>query len=184
MELSHAEALYEAGRSPEIWPYMPMWVKSLHDMHQLVREAVASREKGVEFPLVIIDRETSRVVGSTRLMDFSAAHRGVEIGWTWLSPETWRTRINTECKYLLLQHCFETLHVIRVQLKTDARNVRSQQAIERIGGIREGVLRHHRIMPDGHLRDSVYYSILIEEWRAVKAQLEGWLSAGAASDGV
>ncbi len=175
MEGSHVEALYEAGRSPEIWPYMPMRVRTLEDMRTLLEEALRARDRGTEFPFVIIERSLNRIVGSTRFLEITPAHRGIEIGWTWLSPDAWRTPINTECKYLLLRHCFETLGALRVQLKTDARNVRSQVAIERIGGVREGLLRHHRIMPDGYLRDSVYYSILIEEWPAVKARLEGWL---------
>jgi RimJ/RimL family protein N-acetyltransferase len=175
MESSHVAALYEAGRSPEIWPYMPMWIRTVDDMHRLVREALRARERGSEFPFVIIDQETGRIAGSTRFLEITPTHRGIEIGWTWLSPDAWRSSINTECKYLLLRHCFEVLGAIRVQLKTDARNVRSQTAIERIGGVREGVLRHHRIMPDGYLRDSVYYSILVEEWPAVKARLEGYL---------
>jgi len=175
MEVSHVEALYEAGRSPEIWPYMPMWVRTLEDMRKLLEEALRARDRGAEFPFAIIERSLNRIVGSTRFLEITPAHRGIEIGWTWLSPDVWRTLINTECKYLLLRHCFETLGALRVQLKTDARNVRSQVAIERIGGVREGLLRHHRIMPDGYLRDSVYYSILIGEWPAVKARLEGWL---------
>jgi N-acetyltransferase len=174
MDPSHVGALYEAGRSPEIWPYMPMSIQTAGDMQRLVREALSARERGTEFPFVIVDQERPRVVGSTRFLEIAPAHRGIEIGWTWLSPEVWRTSINTECKYLLLGHCFEVLGAIRVQLKTDARNVRSQTAIERLGAVREGVLRHHRIMPDGYLRDSVYYSILVEEWPAVKARLEGW----------
>ncbi len=181
MARSHADALFRAGRSPEIWPYMPIWVNTPEDMRRLVEEAVSAKEDGGELPFVIIDLGSGHVVGSTRLFEFSPAHRHVEIGWTWLAPEVWRTSINTECKYLLLRHCFETLHLIRVQLKTDTRNLQSQRAIERIGAVREGALRHHRIMPDGYLRDSVYYSILAEEWPAVKARLEGWLGKGAAT---
>ncbi|HLW60176.1 MAG TPA: GNAT family protein [bacterium] len=175
MEPAHAEPLFDAGRSDEIWTYMPMRIRTIDDMRRLVREALHAREGGSELPFVIVDRPAARVVGSTRFLEITPAHRGIEIGWTWLSPDVWRTSINTECKYLLLQHCFETLEAIRVQLKTDLRNVRSQQAIERIGGVREGVLRHHRIMPDGHLRDSVYFSILREEWPRAKSRLEGSL---------
>ncbi len=175
MDPSHVGALYEAGRSPEIWPYMPMSVHRADDMQRLVREALVARQRGTEFPFVIVDQERTRVVGSTRFLEITPAHRGIEIGWTWLSPEVWRTSINTECKCLLLRHCFEVLGAIRVQLKTDGRNVRSQTAIERLGAVREGVLRHHRIMPDGYLRDSVYYSILAEEWPAVRTRLDGYL---------
>lgn len=171
MEATHVDPLYEAGRSAEIWRYMPMRVETLDDMRRLVEEALRARERGTEFPFVIIDQQAAAIVGSTRFLEISPAHRGIEIGWTWLSPRAWRTAINTECKYLLLRHCFEALGAIRVQLKTDARNIRSQEAIERLGAIREGVLRHHRIMPDGYLRDSVYYSILAEEWPAVRARL-------------
>lgn len=175
MEMSHIPGLYEAGRAPEIWKYMPANPNSLDDMQDLVEDALRLRETGAEFPFVIIDQRTDRIVGSTRFLDIVPSHRNLEIGWTWCSPDVWRTRINTECKYLLLKHCFETLGAIRVQLKTDLRNERSQRAIERIGGIREGVLRHNRIMPDGYLRDTVYFSILMEEWPAVKSRFESWL---------
>ena len=175
MQPPHAAGLYEAGRAPEIWTYMPMQIRTLDDMRRLVDDALRAQRAGEELPFVIIDRETDQIVGSTRLMDVSVAHRGVEIGWTWLSQGAQRTRINTECKYLLLRHCFETLHALRVTLKTDLRNVRAQQAIERLGAVREGVLRRHRILPDGYVRDSVYYSIILEEWPAIKERLEGWL---------
>jgi len=114
-------------------------------------------------------------VGSTRFLNISIQNRNLEIGSTWLSPTVWRTRINTECKYLLLKHCFETLGTIRVQLKTDSRNVRSQRSIERLGAVKEGVLRNHMIMPDGYLRDSVVYSIIDKEWVQVKNKLESML---------
>ena len=175
MEPEHREPLFLAGSHPEIWTYLPVRVQTQAQMDNLIAEALRCRDAGTEFPFVIIDLATRRVVGSTRLMDIDHANRSLEIGWTWHSPEVWRTRINTECKYLLLRHCFETWGTIRVCLKTDARNERSQRAIERIGGVREGVMRHHRILPDGYRRDSVYYSILEAEWPAVKARLEGFL---------
>ena len=175
MEEAHLDGLCDAGRSPEIWPYMPMQIGGRDDMARLIRDALRARDQGAELPFVIRDRRSGRIVGSTRFLDITPAHRNVEIGWTWLDPAVWRTPVNTECKYLLTRHCFDTLEMIRVQLKTDARNTRSQRAIERLGAVREGVLRHHRIMPDGYLRDSVYYSILLEEWPAVRARLEGWL---------
>ncbi len=175
MDPAHTDGLFKAGRAAEIWEYMPMRVATPEDMARLLRDALRDRDEGREFPFVIIDRASGRIVGSTRFLEIALAHRGIEIGWTWLAPDVWRTPINTECKYLLLRHCFETLEMIRVQLKTDARNLRSQRAIERLGAAREGVLRHHRVMPDGYLRDSVYYSILAEEWPGVKARLEGVL---------
>jgi RimJ/RimL family protein N-acetyltransferase len=108
-------------------------------------------------------------------MDIQPQHRGLEIGGTWYAREHQRTGVNTECKYLLLRHAFEVLDCIRVQLKTDSRNEPSQRAIERIGAAREGVLRNHMLMPDGHFRHSVYYSIIDSEWPQVKARLEAMM---------
>ncbi|MDA8194226.1 MAG: GNAT family protein [Thermaerobacter sp.] len=172
MRESHVAGLFEAGRDPQIWTYMPMQVNTIDDMRRLVSDALSGRAKGSEFPFVIMDQQSDKIVGSTRFLDISISHRHAEIGWTWLAPHVWRTRINTECKYLLLRHGFETLDLIRVQLKTDRRNLTSQQAIERIGGQKEGILRKHRIMPNGYIRDSVYYSILDEEWPLVKTRLQ------------
>ncbi|CAM3463548.1 MULTISPECIES: GNAT family N-acetyltransferase [Saccharibacillus] len=172
MEERHAEALFEAGRDPSIWTYMPMSIRSPEHMRELVRQALAAKKDGSEFPYVIVDRESGEVVGSTRFLAVSRPNRSLEIGWTWLSPAVWRTSVNTECKFLLLRHAFETLGAIRVQIKTDRRNLRSQQAIERLGATKEGVLRKHVILHDGYVRDSVFYAILDEEWAAVKSGLE------------
>jgi RimJ/RimL family protein N-acetyltransferase len=121
---------------------------------------------------------TGRAIGSTRFGDISPADGRLEIGWTWIAPSHRRTAANTEAKLLQLTYAFEELAATRVALKTDARNEASQRAIERIGGVREGVLRHHMRLPDGHLRDTVYYSILADEWPAAKARLEGRLQRG------
>ncbi|MGY3717353.1 GNAT family N-acetyltransferase [Sutcliffiella cohnii] len=175
MEIHHVQELFEAGNNPSIWPYMSMNVQSMEDMNNLVTGALQARGQGSEFPFVIIDKDSGKIVGSTRFLNISIPNRNLEIGWTWLSPTVWRTRINTECKYLLLKHCFETLGTIRVQIKTDSRNVRSQQAIERIGGVKEGVHRNHMIMHDGYFRDTVFYSIIDKEWLQVKSNLESML---------
>lgn len=172
LELRHIDQLYEAASDPAVWTYMPMRIQTADDMLALVTDALAARQSGHEFPFVIIDQQKGKVVGSTRFLDISPANRSLEIGWTWLAPAAWRTSINTEAKYLLLRHCFESLRTIRVQFKTDSRNTRSQQAIERIGGVREGVLRRHRILQNGYIRDSVYYSIIDQEWPTVKTALE------------
>lgn len=175
MEVYHEQELLDAGNNPDIWAYMPMKVQSIEDMKHLVDGALQARGHGSEFPFVIIDKDSGKIVGSTRFLNISIPNRNLEIGSTWLSPTVWRTRINTECKYLLLKHCFEILGTIRVQLKTDSRNVRSQQAIERLGAVKEGVLRNHMIMPDGYLRDSVFYSVIDREWEQVKEKLESML---------
>ena len=137
-----------------------------------ILKSQATAATGAEVPFAIVLNETNRAVGSTRYMDIRPDHRGLEIGWTWLAPEVQRTRVNTETKYLLLRHAFEGLGAIRVQLKTDARNLRSQRAIERLGGVMEGVHRRHMQMHDGHIRDTVYYSILDTEWPTVKSKIE------------
>lgn len=172
----HLPDLLEAAQSRQIWAYMPTNLQTVESLQKWHSDALRAQAAGTEQVFTIIDKETGKAVGSTRFMDISAPNWALEIGWTWLAPDVWRTRINTECKYLLLKHCFETLSAIRVQLKTDSRNLRSQKAMERLGSVREGVLRRHRILPDGYVRDSVYYSILPEEWAEVKARLERFLA--------
>ncbi len=121
-------------------------------------------------------RVDERAVGATGYNQIFHADCAVEIGGTWLHPSVWRTAINTECKYLMLRHAFESLGCTRVQLKTDARNLRSQRAIERLGAVKEAVLRKHMITRGGFVRDSFVYSILDREWHAVKSRLEGFLN--------
>ena len=141
-------------------------------MRNWVLDILSRAEKGTDLPFVAIHLASGRAAGATRYLNIMPQDRGLEIGGTWYGPEFQRTVVNTECKYLLLHHAFETLGCIRVQLKTDLRNERSQKAIERIGAVKEGVLRNHMILPDGHIRHSVYYSILDTEWPEVKKRLE------------
>ncbi|MEW5720283.1 MAG: GNAT family protein, partial [Chloroflexota bacterium] len=137
----------------------------------------AQMEQGTSVAFVIVRRSDERAVGMTAYLDIHAKDRWLEIGGTWLTPDAQRTAINAECKYLLLRHAFETLGCVRVQLKTDARNVRSQRAIERLGAVKEGVLRKHMLTRGGYQRDTVMYSIVDTEWRAVKARLEEFLKS-------
>jgi RimJ/RimL family protein N-acetyltransferase len=130
---------------------------------------------GNDLPLATIDLITNKAIGATRFMDIQRVHRGVEIGGSWLGAAYRRTAANTEAKYLMLSHAFETWGCIRVQIKADLRNERSQRAIERLGAVKEGVIRKNMIMPDGYQRSSVYYSILDDEWPGVKARLEHML---------
>jgi N-acetyltransferase len=125
-----------------------------------------------------VDAATNRAVGSTRFGDIAPEHGRVEIGWTWIAPSHQRTAANTEAKLLQLTYAFDELGATRVALKTDGRNLRSQAAIERLGAVREGVLRRHIRMPDGFMRDTVYFSILADEWPAAKARLEKRLRDG------
>jgi RimJ/RimL family protein N-acetyltransferase len=172
MEAGHSEALYEAGRYPEIWALTQGRIFSHDDAREYIRKAL---ESAGTLSFIIIQRASGKIVGSTRFYDISLPNKSLEIGSTWLTPAVWRTVVNTECKFLLLKHCFETLGTIRVQLKTDSRNTRSQRAIERLGASKEGVLRNHMILPDGYIRDSVYYSIIDREWPEVKLNLERFI---------
>jgi RimJ/RimL family protein N-acetyltransferase len=159
-------------------PYLD-WFQTIDDARTYVRTALDGQKEGITLPFVIFDRETGQIVGTTRYADISPEHRSLEIGWTWYHPSVWRSRVNTECKYLLLRHGFETLGTVRIQLKTDLRNERSQKAITRLGAVREGVLRNHRIMKDGYVRHTVMFSIMDSEWPDVKQRLEQFIKNGA-----
>lgn len=170
----HAEGLLAAGRDEDIWTYMPAPVcASLETVKTWIADALRAREAGSDVPYATVRRVDGRIVGSTRFLDIRRAHRGLEIGWTWLAPEARRTPINTEAKYLMLRQAFEVWGALRVQLKTDARNERSRAAIARIGGVFEGVLRKQMVRAhDGYQRDSAMFSITDAEWPAAKARLE------------
>jgi N-acetyltransferase len=143
-----------------------------------LQEALDGMAEGRYVAWATVDRASGRAVGSTRFGDISPRDARVEIGWTWITPAYQRTAINTEAKLLQLRYAFDELGAGRVALKTDARNLRSQRAIERLGAVREGVLRRHMRMPDGHVRDTVYYSILADEWPALRASLQERLRRG------
>ena len=175
LEERHAADLYVAGASLEIWTYMSRGrgvFTSVEDTVELIRGAHKDAKELSQIPFAIINLEKGKAVGSTRYMDISRPDWRVEIGWTWLAVSEWRTPINTECKYLLLKHAFETLHCVRLQIKTDLRNVQSQKAIERLGAVKEGVLRQQMLRHDGYVRDTVMYSIIEAEWGEVKQRLE------------
>ncbi len=172
----HVPALAQAGSDPGIWQYMRYGLVDTEDkMRILVQYLLRQQAKGTDLPFTVFHLAGQCAVGMTRYMDIRLDDRALEIGGTWYAPAYQHTTVNTECKYLLLRHAFEDLDCIRVQFKTDLRNERSQRAIERLGAVREGVLRDHMILPDGTVRSSVYYSILASEWLAVKTRLEGFL---------
>jgi RimJ/RimL family protein N-acetyltransferase len=173
---AHISGLAEIGVGQDFWDFMLYGnMNTEADMANWVRDILSRAEKGTDLPFAVIHLASGRIAGATRYLNIMPKDRGLEIGGTWYGLEFQRTVVNTECKYLLLQHAFETLGCIRVQLKTDSRNVRSQRAIERIGAKKEGVLRNHMILPDGRYRDSVYYSIIDKEWPEVKTRLEAML---------
>jgi RimJ/RimL family protein N-acetyltransferase len=174
---AHADGLLQAAQHEEIWAWMSATPTSMAALREWLAAAFRAQAAGLEYAFTVVRMEDGRVLGSTRYMEVQAAHRGLEIGWTWYEPAVWGTLVNPEAKYLLLRHAFESWGAIRVQLKTDLRNLRSQAAIARLGAVREGVLRQHRIRRDGTRRDSVMFSIIDREWPAVKAGLEGRLNA-------
>ncbi len=177
LDSRHAADLFAAGRDEEIWRYMPRPAFcDAADVASWIAETLQAAANGSEIPFAIVDRASGRAAGSTRFLDIQRAHSSLEIGWTWLAKAHQRTRMNTECKYLLLRHAFEDLGAIRVQLKTDGRNLQSQRAIERLGAVREGTLRKQRRLWDGYVRDTVYFSVLDDEWPLVKQRLEEFLA--------
>lgn len=155
----------------QIWAYLISKMDSVQDMQQYVQKAIKGYGRGTQIPFVVVDQQTNKIVGSTRLYNISVEDKTVELGQTWYHPSVQRTSINTECKYMLLQYAFEKLHMLRVQIKTDVRNEKAQRAIERLGAVKEGVLRNERKLPSGYVRDAVVYSIISGEWSGVKEQL-------------
>lgn len=173
LSMAHVPDLVLAGSDPSIWEFMVYGnLSGTSAMCAWVEMLTQLQGAGSDLPFAVIHQDSGKAIGATRYLEIRPEHRSVEIGGTWYGTAYQRTAVNTESKYLLLKHAFEDLGCVRVQFKTDLRNVRSQKAIERIGAVREGVLRQHMITPTGYLRDSVYYSILDKEWPAVKTRLE------------
>jgi RimJ/RimL family protein N-acetyltransferase len=175
----HVAGMAEVGLDEELWNWIPTPVRTAPEMAAYVDAALKEQERGVSLPFALVEKSTGRPIGSTRYGNIDRVHYRVEIGWTWVAPAWQRTAVNTEAKYLLLRHAFETLGCIRVELKTDSLNERSRAAILRIGAREEGIFRNHMITASGRLRHSAYYSIIDSEWPAVKARLESLLDSRA-----
>jgi len=170
----HVELFWQAAKNDldNIFQWIPYRMQAREDFERVVEKAFAEQERGESVVLTTVERGSERVIGSTRFMNIDRVNRRVEIGSTWIAPAWHRTAVNTEAKYLMLRHAFEVWQCIRVELKTDALNQRSRNAILRIGAKEEGTLRRHVITWTGRVRDSVYFSILDSEWPEVKATLE------------
>ena len=175
LTLQHVAGLAEIGLDDDLWKWIPTSVRTPEEMVAYVQTALNERANGSGLPFALIERAGGRTVGSTRYANIERMHYRLEIGWTWVAREWQRTAINTEAKYLLLRHAFETLKCIRVELKTDSLNARSRAAILRIGAREEGTFRNHMITASGRVRHSVYFSIIDSEWPDVKAALEAKL---------
>ncbi|MGH9451737.1 MAG: GNAT family N-acetyltransferase [Terriglobia bacterium] len=172
LTLDHAEALIEFGLNEDLWRYRPDMVTTPAGMRAYIRRVLEKQSQGSEVGFAVVERASGRVCASTRYLNIDVENHGVEIGGTFVDPRWQRTFINTETKYLLLRHAFETWGCIRVCLKTDSLNEQSRRAILRLGAKEEGTLRNHMMMPGGRIRHSVYFSIIDTEWPAAKAHLE------------
>jgi N-acetyltransferase len=170
----HVEAFWDAAKDAldDIFQWIPYRMKSKEDFQHVVDKAMAEQERGGSMVFATVERSSGRVIGSTRFMNIDRVNRHVEIGSTWIAPAWQRSAVNTEAKYLMLRHAFEVWQCMRVELKTDALNQRSRNAILRIGAKEEGILRKLLITWTGRVRDTVYFSILDTEWPEVKARLE------------
>jgi N-acetyltransferase len=172
LDRRHLTDLTEAGNEEQIWEFMRYGlVNNEEKMLQMIEMLLEHQAQGTDLPFTVLLQSSGKAIGMTRYMNIEVQNRALEIGGTWYAADYQRTGVNTECKYLLFQYAFEQLGCLRVQIKTDLRNVRSQRAIERLGAVREGVLRNHMVLPDGIVRSSVYYSVLAREWPEIKQHL-------------
>jgi RimJ/RimL family protein N-acetyltransferase len=180
LALTHVDALAAVGLDPDLWTWTTTSLRTPDEMREYVQSAIDDRAAGRALPFATIERATGTAIGCTRFANISTSDKRLEIGWTWVAGPWQRSPVNTEAKLLMLRHAFEALGCIRVELKTDRLNERSRNAIKRIGGVEEGILRQHMITASGRLRDTVYYSILDSEWPVVRDRLEARLHSGTA----
>jgi len=176
----HADLFWDVAKNDleDVFRWIPYAMKTREDFGKLLDKALAEQDRGESVVFATVERSSGRTIGSTRFMNIDRANKRVEIGSTWIAPAWQRTAVNTEAKYLMLRYAFEVWGCIRVELKTDALNQKSRNAILRIGAKEEGTLRRHLVTCTGRVRDTVYFSILDNEWADVKARLEARLSAG------
>jgi RimJ/RimL family protein N-acetyltransferase len=174
---SHHAGLTAVGLGEELWRWIPTPVRTAEEMAAYIATALEEQARGVSLPFAQIEKSSGRAIGCTRYGNIDRTHHRVEIGWTWVARDWQRTAMNTEAKYLLLRHAFESLGCMRVELKTDLLNEKSRAAILRIGAKEEGIFRNHMITASGRIRHTVYFSIIDSEWPAVKARLETKLNS-------
>ena len=176
LSIMHHAALSEVALDEELWRWMPAQVRTPDEMRRFIEQALKLRAEGTTLAFAIIYKPTNSVAGSSRFLSIDTHNRHVEIGATFVGKQWQRTPVNTEVKYLMLRHAFETWHCLRVEFKTDALNEKSRAALTRIGAKEEGIFRNHILCADGRVRNSVYFSITDREWPAIKADLEAKLA--------
>ncbi len=174
--LAHVPVLAEVALEPALWQWTLARPTDEAGLRAWAEAAIAGRDAGTELPFVTLEADTGRPIGSSRYLNIVLEHRRLEIGWTWVAPPWQRTGANREAKLLMLSHAFDTLGCRRVEFKTDSRNEPSRTALLRIGAQFEGIFRNHMVMPEGPMRHSAYYSVIDDEWPAVKARLEASLA--------
>lgn len=179
MRADHLDALAKAGAFEELWKWTSTDASTRDSMQEYMETALREAVAGVSLPFVTMDKAANRIIGSTRFGNIDRGNRRVEIGWTWITPAFQRTYVNSEAKYLMMRHAFEVWHCVRVELKTDVLNEKSRKAMLRFGAKEEGILRRNFLTYTGRFRDSIYYSVLDNEWPLVKARLEGFLARQA-----
>ena len=172
LEKSHAEVIFQAGDSEEIWQYLPDDLITMENVLSWIEGQLQQQVSGTRLAYAVFDKQSGLAVGSSSLLNFDSGNRSIEIGWTWLTRAIWGSRINPAKKLLMMTHCFEQLGCVRVQFKTDRNNARSRKALEKIGAQFEGVLRSHMRRRNGTWRDSAFYSVIADEWPAVRNALE------------
>ncbi len=172
LSFSHHASLSEVGLDEELWKLSPQPVRTPPEMLAYIDEALEGQARGTSLPFATIEKSSGRAIGSTRFSNIEMPHRRLEIGWTWIARAWQRTAVNTEAKYLMLRHAFETLDCMRVEFKTDSLNERSRNAILRLGAKEEGTFRNHMLTSTGRKRHSVFFSIIDSEWPDVKTRLE------------
>lgn len=177
LETSYFEALFRLSCNPDIWTHYAIDGSDREKLRKSMNESLQYRDTGVQYPFVVRLKRSRQIVGSTRLLDINPTHRKLEIGWTWLHPEYWGSPVNADCKFQLLNYCFEQLGAQRVQLKTDKLNLRSRNAILKIGATFEGILRNDMVRDNGTNRDSAYFSIILNDWPQIKPSLTRMLDS-------
>jgi N-acetyltransferase len=175
LSLEHVPGLAKVGLDPEVWRWTLARPRSVEDVRAWAALTISARDAGTEYPFATVDVASGRPIGSSRYMNIVPEHRRLEIGWTWVAPPWQRTGANREAKLLMLEHAFERLRCRRVEFKTDSNNEKSREALLGIGASFEGIFRNHMVMPDGRMRHSAWYSVIDDEWPAVRAGLEAKL---------
>ncbi len=171
LSIKDKETLKDIAFDPDIWKYTPSRISDESDLDKYIANALNEREKDLRYSFLIITKELNFAAGSTSYGNISFKDKRIEIGWSWLGKNYRGSGINEHCKFLLMEYAFERLGFVRVEFKTDVLNIAARKALLKIGAVEEGVLRSHTLMNDGRRRDTIYYSVLANEWQSAKEKL-------------